>query len=151
MAQNDKMPRLQILFAYSRKLSQDPKNVHIGSRLNTFDLGDQYVAVKVPGTWTDHLAFGLRKDSDLKALFDREILKMYESGVMEKLLRKWTSAGGESTVQEGEGPAPLGYENVSFPFFALVGVAGMAVLIAVAEKLAAVYGGKRISVGTFSA
>ncbi len=80
-------------------------------------------------TLNDLLAFALQKNSELLGLFNHNMVKLYETGVLDFLRHKWISSrsldkalrfGGGSKVNES---SALGYVNLATP--ALILVVGM--------------------------
>ena len=69
-----------------------------------------------------HLAFGLRKDSELRDIFNYYLLKMEQSGFMDALHQKWLENPYTSNARISSGSEDafaLGYDNVMFPFLGL--------------------------------
>jgi len=81
------------------------------------------------------LAIALAKDSDLTALFNYNIIKLYQSGLMEKLRHKWfagMSPGDRSGRIFVQGFSPIGWTNLIFPLFVFFsGIISCAILFTV--------------------
>ena len=74
----------------------------------------------------------MQKDSEFLELFSHYLVKMQESGLVNRLKDMWVNKGEERQYGFGN-PIPLGYENVLFPF-GIVAISLLVVLIiAVAE------------------
>ena len=59
-------------------------------------------------------SIGMQKNSEFAELFDYQIIKMQESGILGRIGRQWTEkADNDYGVAE---PAPLAIENVMFLF-----------------------------------
>ena len=59
-------------------------------------------------------AIGLQKDSEFTSMFTYHILKMEQSGLIDRIGRRWM--GGADAIYGLPTPPSLGYENVVFPF-----------------------------------
>ena len=79
------------------------------------------------------IVFPMRKDHPLLPAFNREILKLKESGILHKLQTKYISAG-ETKCDEESGDS-LGFENVLSPFFILSCGVCASILIAILEVI----------------
>ena len=82
---------------FSSLLSSNPNNVFLGSKVGAYHWSKDMITLKVPGTWTDMLAYALPKDSELTGFFNYQILRMRESGLLDYLIRKWISGGVTSS------------------------------------------------------
>ena len=78
-----------------------------------------------------NLAFGLRKDSEFRSMFNHHLIRMEEAGLLGLLRRKWLHVleeekgvweGHDHGHDDGEEEAlTLGYHNIFLPF-AMLGV-----------------------------
>ena len=83
------------------------------------------------------VALGLNPDSELKQHLDHFILKMAETGIMNKIKQDWelASSGQGSKFQHSpEMGTVLGFENLSFPFVTLLCGTATALLLALIER-----------------
>ena len=71
------------------------------------------------------LSIALQKDSEFTKLFDYQIQKLIQSGLLVKMRHKWLQSGkptgGAGEEKAAEAANPLGYSNLLFPFLCLFG------------------------------
>ena len=108
---------------------KDSKSVYFGPWILNFANPDWY-PLELPGSPRNNFnAMGLRKHSEFTAIFNYFILKMRQSGLMNKMLNKWV----ERKVVENEmgiEANPLSYDNLLFPYLILsVGTLAALVLV----------------------
>ena len=101
----------------------------------------EFVSLDMADAVTLYNSLALRKDSEFTALFNYVLLKMQETGTMERMRLRWIVLGGEEDFGGGMSEAiQLGYENVLLPFnCCAVGIlvaAGMSLMERVFPKLA---------------
>ena len=84
---------------------------------------------------SEEIAVGLQKDSELKIALDFQLLKLKETGVLSKLIRRsrWDHKKHENR------PPPqafsLGYENLLFPFICFIAGIILSTILALIEKV----------------
>ena len=115
------------------KILADPKTIYFGNNLPF--LGNQRIISvdDMTDRFVTFIAFGLQKNSEFKQLFDYELLKMKQSGVILHEAYKWLrnrlpEKGRSPFVEEA---TPLGYNNLLFP--------GLILLVGIAMSLALVF------------
>ncbi len=82
------------------------------------------------------LAFGLRKNSEFREIFDYHLIKFRQSGMLELLEHKWLDAEKPDDWSHRifqEDAIPLGYENLFFPTAIMLGGVSVGMLILCAE------------------
>ena len=78
------------------------------------ELEKQLIGLQIEEAITVHEGVVLQKDSEFKELFNHHIMKLYEVGVIDRLMRKNVIIQNEEFgIAEA---VALGYENVLFPF-----------------------------------
>ena len=96
------------------RVAAEEKTLWWGGTLNIIGKGREYMAIRMEETTYSHLGFGFKKNSELRDLFSYQIQKLEESGVKDKLWKKWTSERSEDfAVMRAEA---LGYDNTLFVF-----------------------------------
>ena len=87
---------------------------------------------------TTQLGFGLKKDSELKALFNYHIVKMRSTGFLSKRRKKWIEGNVPHDYAHRifvQDPLVLGFDNLFFLVFLLVSGIIFSIIICLAEKL----------------
>ncbi len=87
---------------------------------------------------TTQLGFGLKKDSELKALFNYHIVKMRSTGFLSKRRKKWIEGNVPHDYTHRifvQDPLVLGFDNLFFLVFLLVSGIIFSIIICLAEKL----------------
>ena len=78
------------------------------------ELQKQLIGLKIEEAIKQHKSIGLQRDSEFTELFNYHILKLFEMGVMHRLMQKYVINNNEEYgIAE---PITLGYENLFFPF-----------------------------------
>ncbi|XP_050710442.1 glutamate receptor-like [Eriocheir sinensis] len=110
------------------------KYVFIGVDINTHNYIRSMPSVdacrikELPGRYiTGGIAIGLQKHSPFRTVFDHSLQKMRESGLMDKLRRKWMSAGDRACGRKNTVTASL--SDVAVIFILLMGGAGFSCLL----------------------
>ena len=88
------------------------------------------------------LGIGLQKHSEFRELFNYELLKLTESGILFKMQHIWLERGIPITTGAEHAPTSvvsLSYDNLLFPFFILVGGTIMALIGFGCEKIFKAY------------
>ncbi len=70
----------------------------------------------------DYIAFGLQKGSDLAGVFNHQLVKMHQSGVLDFLIHKWADSrepDDKCGCNVGEEASALGYSNLLLPAIVL--------------------------------
>ena len=92
------------------------------------ELENQLIGLKIEEAYNEYEGIGLQKYSEFTELFNYHIMKLFEMGMVDRLMRKHViKHDKEYGIAE---PITLGYENLFFPFgIILLGVilAGVAV------------------------
>ena len=89
----------------------------------------QTFAMKLDDSISDYLAFAFQEDSEFTQMFNAFLLKLRQSGVMNKIHQKWIPSGGENGNGNTNLAVVLGFENLSFPFLGLAFGAVVAVAL----------------------
>ena len=122
--------------AYHQVVLQDPKRAFVGSDSEALEtilsdpkalyfsnflafMGDKRI-LSLPSMQDkvmSHLSFALQKDSELLLLFDYNLLKVVQSGLLGKLVDRWLR---DDRPQVGRSPfveeaTALGFDNLMFP------------------------------------
>ena len=106
----------------------NPKSVYYGGSIG-FLADPDFLVLDITETITSQLAIGLQKDSEFKKLFDYQITKQIQSGLISFLINKWVKAGrldeiGRISKDPTEAAKSLSYANLLLPFIILsVGIA----------------------------
>ena len=79
--------------------------------------------------------FYFRDQPHVRAAFDLVITDMFESGVMDKIMNKWTSNTNDADKNANDTATVLGIKELVFLFQMLASVAAAAVAMALAERL----------------
>ena len=80
-------------------------------------------------------SIGLQKDSELKGLFDHEIKKMSQTGVLRRIWESWDLIFQNEKSQSDAESVPLEFTNVFIPFlFCALGII-MAITVILMERL----------------
>ena len=112
------------------KSMEDPKMLVYGPHPYS-KLEDYLVALDVLETLPYYKTIVMQKDSEFTELFNRQFLMMQESGVIQRIMRKWRDRRDmDYGIAE---PISLGYSNLLFPINLLAGGMVMATLIGVVE------------------
>ena len=91
------------------------------------------VALKMNDTHYSNLGFALRPDSEYLSLFNHYMLKAFETGILQRLDRKWNA---HPPIKIGlPEPVPLEMKNEMFPFSFLGVAILLSVVIAALEKM----------------
>lgn len=78
------------------------------------ELEKQLIGLQIEESYNEYEGIGLQKNSEFTELFNHHIMKLYEMGVMDRLMRKHVIRHDK---QYGLAePVTLGYENLMFPF-----------------------------------
>lgn len=87
----------------------------------------------------DHQTFAFKRESEFVDIFNFEIKKMEESGVLQRIRNKWTKPFDVTTAETSENgkiqAIQLGFENVIFPFIIITTGICTGVLLLCSEKL----------------
>ena len=89
-----------------------PREIMFGEELLLKKI-DGLETMKFPSMPSSQLAIAWQKDSEFKAVFDFQIMKLKESGIDTKLKEKWlvVNNADKGTIQ---GTHPIGFQNVLF-------------------------------------
>jgi len=119
-------------------LKQNAKSVIFDSSLTFAHYDGIKVWTKLNGAHYFQLAIALAKDSDLTSLFNYNLIKLYQSGTIERLRYKWMqdSIPGDMTKRIfAEEASPMGYLNVLFPTSIIVAGAILCLALVTLEKI----------------
>ena len=99
------------------RLLADQRALWFGTTTGVTNYKGITLLTKMKDRVLSQLAFGLRKDSEFKSMFDHHLMKIIESGMLRKHVRKWLEGGrpefeGSLFVDEAK---PLGLDNLLFP------------------------------------
>ena len=129
------------------KDSRDDKLVYFGSGLvmHQLDVHEEFVQVlDISDAIVQHIAVALVKDSEFTEMFNSQLLKMEQSGLINKYMNKWmpwiasksyARSSGKAVAGEEEAALSLSYENVLFLFFIFLSGPVLASIIAMIEKV----------------
>ncbi len=90
------------------------------------------IALNLKDAISDHVAFGLPQDSELRHLLNHHLMQMSQSGVLDNLMARWLQSHKR---EEEEGAFALGYDNVLFPFSILAAGVGTALIFVLLEAI----------------
>ena len=80
------------------------------------------------------MAYGFKPGSEFLALFNHQLQRLREAGILERALRTLNSQQPKGNVKEQPEALVLGFENLTFPFVVLAAGCLGAVTIAILEK-----------------
>ena len=91
------------------------------------------MALKLTDSNWDFMSFGLPQNSELTEPFNLFMIKLRETGILNKIFRKWMAQSTHAdNVFTAQG---LGFENLTFPFVCLIIGIILGVTIAILERL----------------
>ena len=91
-------------------------------------------ALKLENPFHIHSGIPMIKDSEFWQLYQYELRRQREHGLMDKANRKWLQEPVREQVGRNDVARVLGLESVAFPFVVLV-AAGLASLVALALEI----------------
>lgn len=135
---NNANPMVRSMAEAASFMKSHPKTVFFGSE-KYFYAVPGLRDLKMSSPFVTHLGFTFQKNSELLPLFNYHLLKMLESGTIDKISRKWKEndkpdgsrdVTAESSQQEA---LVLGYDNLLFPFLIIFAGVGLAFLFSIGE------------------
>ena len=113
---------------------------YIERELNAMMYCDYLSAIHIDGGYAidivesseQSVSFTFQKDSPYSPLFNYHLQKMHEDGVIHRLRMKWLPK--QQTGSSSDQPLSLGYNNLVFPFLALVFGCSSALVISICER-----------------
>ena len=110
------------------EMSTQTKVLNFGSSLSFVGRRD-FNPLDIKEASRQMAAFGLQKGSEYTEIFNYNIQKMDEAGILDSLAQEHFSRGSTSLATGVEEAVPLGYDNVLFPCLVLVCGCGLSLLI----------------------
>ena len=127
----------------ANEMSKKPRILNFGSSLSFVGRRDIY-PLQIKESLRQMVAFALQKDSEYKELFNHNMHKLNEAGILDNLAQKYLP--NQRSLQADIEAVSLGYDNVLFPsLIMLIGIA-FSILISCIEKARRMMG---MSVGVF--
>ena len=119
------------------RITAEPKTLWFGSYLGF--MADKRVLslTEMQDRVVSQLAFGLQKDSEFKDVFDHLLLKMKQSGLLQKLAFQWLKGGEPDPMRLPyiEDAKKLGFDNLFFPVLVITCGVFISGIIVAAEVL----------------
>ncbi len=120
-----------------QRMLKDPKTAHFGGSVDF--LGEERVKeIQFDSAVKGTVHFGFQKHSELRELFDYHLVKLDQSGTIDKIYQRWL---GQSKPEEDlsdrifvEESKPIGVKNMIFPGFLLLAFTLLASVIAIYDK-----------------
>ena len=116
------------------EMSGEPKTLNFGSSL-TFVGRHEFYPLDIKEASRQMVAFGLQKGSEYTEIFNYNIQKMDEAGILDSLAKEHISTQTPSQTTGVEEPISLGYDNVLFPCIVLVSGCALSVMIFAGETI----------------
>ena len=114
------------------KMSQESKTLIFQSSLSFFGRSDFY-PMSIKEAVTKLVAFGLQQDSEYRQLFNYNLQKLHDAGILDYLARMYMPTQGSlGAIEEA---VPLGYDNVLFPSLVMFTGIFSSLLIVCFEKI----------------
>lgn len=102
---------------------ENPNSVYFGGAIG-FYADKDFLVLDIAETILSQVALGLQKDSEFKNIFDYQITKQIQSGLVAYLINKWVKNGqldeiGQINKDPSEATNSLSYANLLLPFIIL--------------------------------
>ncbi len=120
-------------------LSAEKKSVFFGSQMGFFGVSDIERLAQLEDSIFSALGIALQKDSEFLDVFNFHLLKMWNTGHIDKLIKKWTEDGPKDDSKRifVDDAVPLGFDSVLFMALIMLGGMSTSVAILAFEKLSA--------------
>ncbi len=118
-------------------LRETPRSAYFGTSLVALGMSEFVTPRKA--IMQSHLAIGMQKDSELKEFLNYHIIKLKNTGVLQRLFHKHALNGKpEDIYRVKDVPSvsalPLGYDQLVFPFSAVIGGVGISLCLLIIES-----------------
>ena len=110
------MPRNILKLNNYSSLQENPNLILLGSASSILSY-ERSIALNLNDSLREHVSFAFTRDSELLEAFNTFLLRMKQTGVLQRIQQKWIP--NDNQKQEANAAIVLGFENLSFPFLIL--------------------------------
>ncbi|XP_059079834.1 probable glutamate receptor [Tigriopus californicus] len=108
--------------------------VYIGTK-GIFIFQPNIRSVKVPGTWSESIAFGVPKDWPHLRTMNYHIQRLREFGILTILKSKWFNAQTSNSIGSLNESFSISYQHTLLPFILLMLVCGLSIFLGILERI----------------